>query len=140
MDIHSISATGTPYQLQVRNLSCFCKKCNLDEGDQCKHSAHVDPWKETKLKFAKKNQVPIAGPNVQASSVPPSGNPDSGVRSRSTRSSRHLTHTQNSSMVDDEQQSIHTPCNYNCSFYVCLHLFNMNKCGLKYLHTAYTYM
>jgi hypothetical protein len=59
MDIHSVSATGTPYQLQVRNLSCFCNKCCLDEGNHCANASHVNPWKETQLKFTRKQEVTV---------------------------------------------------------------------------------
>ena len=50
MQLHSVKGCGKPYELKVRNLSCFCARCALGDGDTCLNLKHVDKWKDVKLK------------------------------------------------------------------------------------------
>jgi hypothetical protein len=47
--ISSLSAAD-PTQLMVRDLSCLCKSCLLQNWEHCLNSSHVLPWRLVKLR------------------------------------------------------------------------------------------
>jgi hypothetical protein len=48
--VHCMRNTGRPYIVETRNLSCFCKYCNLGDGDGCDNPEYVQGWKRVELK------------------------------------------------------------------------------------------
>lgn len=51
--IHAVRSTGQPYQIQSRQLSCFCVFCTKGEGTVCTNKLYVGTWTTHKLQLSK---------------------------------------------------------------------------------------
>ncbi|XP_072046381.1 uncharacterized protein [Amphiura filiformis] len=49
MTIHCVKASGPPYKIQTRELSCVCDHCLHGVGDECINANTVGVWKNVQL-------------------------------------------------------------------------------------------
>ena len=49
--IHSIFARSWGQHLEIKDLSCYCEQCLIDDYDHCVNTAHVNTWEEQILEL-----------------------------------------------------------------------------------------